>query len=70
MLGISWGGFNSIQMALRKPPALKAILAVAATEELFKEDVHYIDGIFHVDEFELTMDLDQGRPGSAGFQPG
>ena len=38
MLGISWGGFNSIQMALRKPPALKAILAVAATEELFKED--------------------------------
>ena len=46
MLGISWGGFNSIQMALRKPPALKAILAVAATEELFKEDVHYMDGIF------------------------
>ena len=67
MLGISWGGFNSIQMALRKPPALKAILAVAATEELFKEDVHYIDGVFHVDEFELTMDLDQGRPGAPDF---
>jgi predicted acyl esterase len=67
MLGISWGGFNSIQMALRKPPALKAILAVAATEELFKEDVHYIDGVFHVDEFELTMDLDQGRPGAPEF---
>jgi uncharacterized protein len=68
MLGISWGGFNSIQMALRKPPALKAILAVAATEELFKEDVHYVDGIFHVDEFELTMDLDQGRPGAPDFR--
>jgi predicted acyl esterase len=67
MLGISWGGFNSIQMALRKPPALKAILAVAATEQLFKEDVHYIDGVFHVDEFELTMDLDQGRPGAPDF---
>jgi uncharacterized protein len=67
MLGISWGGFNSIQMALRKPPALKAILAVAATELLFKEDVHYIDGVFHVDEFELTMDLDQGRPGAPDF---
>lgn len=67
MLGISWGGFNSIQMALRKPPALKAIIAVCATEELFKEDVHYIDGIFHVDEFELTMDLDQGRPGAPDF---
>jgi putative CocE/NonD family hydrolase len=67
MLGISWGGFNSIQMALRRPPALKAILAVAATEELFKEDVHYMDGVFHIDEFELTMDLDQGRPGAPQF---
>ena len=67
MLGISWGGFNSIQMALRKPPALKAILAVAATDELYKEDVHYMDGVFHVDEFELTMDLDQGRPGAPDF---
>jgi uncharacterized protein len=68
MLGISWGGFNSIQMALRKPPALKAILAVAATDELFKEDVHYMDGVFHVDEFELTMDLDQGRSGAPDFK--
>jgi len=67
MLGISWGGFNAIQIALRKPPALKAILAAAATEELFKEDVHYMDGIFHVDEFELTMDLDQGRTGAPDF---
>src|SRR6202046_5496144 len=67
MLGISWGGFNSIQMALRKPPALKAILAVAATEELFTEDVHDIDGVFHFDEFELTMDLDQGRTGAPDF---
>ena len=67
MLGISWGGFSAIQIALRKPPALKAILAVAATEELFTEDVHYIDGVFHVDEFELTMDLDQGRSGAPDF---
>ncbi len=67
MFGISWGGFNSIQMALRRPPALKAILAVDATEELFMEDVHSIDGVFHFDEFELTMDLDQGRTGAPGF---
>jgi len=67
MLGISWGGFNSIQMALRKPPALKAILATEATEELFMEDVHDIDGVFHFDEFELTMDLDQGRSGAPDF---
>ncbi len=28
MFGISWGGFNSIQMARLNPPALKAIIAV------------------------------------------
>ena len=67
MLGISWGGFNSIQMAMRNPPALKAILAVAATERLYKEDVHYIDGIVHLDEFELTMDLGQGRSGAPDY---
>jgi uncharacterized protein len=58
MFGISWGGFNSIQMAMRRPPALKAILAVDATEELFHDDIHYIDGMMHIDEFELGMDLD------------
>ncbi|HUN72087.1 MAG TPA: CocE/NonD family hydrolase [Steroidobacteraceae bacterium] len=67
MLGISWGGFNSIQLAMRHPPALKAILAVAATEKLFTEDVHYIDGVLHVDEFELTMDLGQGRSGAPDY---
>ncbi len=67
MLGISWGGFNAIQMAMRRPPALKAILAVAATEALFTEDVHYMDGIMHVDEFEVSMDLDQGRSGAPQF---
>ena len=67
MLGISWGGFNSIQMAMRRPQALKAILAVAATEALFTEDVHYMDGIMHVDEFEVSMDLDQGRSGAPAF---
>jgi putative CocE/NonD family hydrolase len=67
MFGISWGGFNSIQMAMRRPPALKAILAIAATEALFKEDVHYMDGVMHADEFEVSMDLDQGRSGAPDF---
>ena len=42
MFGISWGGFNSIQMAVRKPPALKAFVALMATEDLYQEDVHYM----------------------------
>lgn len=57
MWGVSWGGFNSLQMAARQPPALKAILAMHATEDLFQDDIHYIDGLFHYDEYELSMDV-------------
>jgi len=67
MFGISWGGFNSIQMAMRRPPALKAILAVDATEALFHDDVHYIDGLMHLDEFELNMDLAPGMTGAPDY---
>jgi putative CocE/NonD family hydrolase len=56
MQGISWGGFNSIQMAMRHPPALKAIISVDSTDDLFHDDIHYIDGMMHADEFELGMD--------------
>jgi putative CocE/NonD family hydrolase len=60
MMGISWGGFNAIQLARLHPPALKAILTVCATEELFHDDIHYVDGMMHVDEFEPAMDLELG----------
>ena len=61
MMGISWSGFNSLQMAMRHAPELKAIIAVDATAELFHDDVHYIDGMAHVDEFELNMDMAPGH---------
>jgi predicted acyl esterase len=57
MFGISWGGFNSIQHAMRRPPELRAILAIEATDDLFQDDIHFIDGLMHVDEYELSMDL-------------
>ncbi len=28
MIGISWGGFNGLQMAARRPPALKALISL------------------------------------------
>ncbi|MGH9745144.1 MAG: CocE/NonD family hydrolase [Candidatus Acidiferrales bacterium] len=67
MMGISWGGFNAIQMARLHPPALKAIIAICATEELFHDDIHYIDGLMHVDEFEPAMDLELGLTRSPDF---
>jgi predicted acyl esterase len=67
MFGISWGGFTAMQMAMRHPPALKAILAAHATAELFHDDVHYIDGIAHIDEFELNMDMAEGWAGAPEY---
>ncbi|HEY6767862.1 MAG TPA: CocE/NonD family hydrolase [Candidatus Sulfotelmatobacter sp.] len=52
---------------MRHPPALKAILAVDATAELFHDDVHYVDGMAHIDEFELNMDMAEGWTGAPAY---
>ena len=44
MTGISWGGFNALQVAARKPPALKAIMTLCSTDDRYADDVHYIGG--------------------------
>jgi putative CocE/NonD family hydrolase len=67
MFGISWGGFNSIHMAMRNPPALKAIIAIDATDDLYQDDVHFIDGIMHLDSWEMSQDLDNARPGAPDY---
>ena len=67
MMGISWSGFNALQMAMLHPPELKAILAVDATAELFHDDIHFIDGMTHIDEFELNMDMAPGMTGAPDY---
>ena len=67
MFGISWGGFNSIHIAMRNPPALKAIIAICATDDLYQDDVHFMDGIIHVDSWEMAQDLDNARPGAPDY---
>ena len=67
MFGISWGGFNSIQLAARNPPALKAVIPVDATEDLYQDDVHYMDGIMHVDSWEMSQDLYNAMPGAPDY---
>ena len=44
MFGISWGGFNALQLAGRAPEALKAIVTVCSTDDRYDNDVHYIGG--------------------------
>src|SRR5262245_46910888 len=44
MFGISWGGFNSLQIAARRPPELKAIITCCSTDDRYADDVHYMGG--------------------------
>ena len=44
MIGISWGGFNGLQVAARKPPALKAVITLCSTDDRYADDIHYKGG--------------------------
>jgi hypothetical protein len=45
MMGISWSGFNSLQVAARRPPALRAIITTCSTDDRYDNDVHYYGGV-------------------------
>jgi hypothetical protein len=44
MWGISWGGFNALQVAARRPPELRAIVTLCSTDDRYADDVHYRGG--------------------------
>ena len=45
MMGISWGGFNALQVAAKQPPALKAIITLCSTDDRYADDIHYKGGL-------------------------
>lgn len=45
MMGISWGGFNGLQIAALAPPALKAVASLCSTVDRYADDIHYKGGI-------------------------
>jgi len=44
MIGISWGGFNGLQIAALQPPQLQAVVSVCSTDDRYADDVHYMGG--------------------------
>jgi len=44
MMGISWGGFNGLQVAALAPPALKAVITCCSADDRYAGDVHYMGG--------------------------
>ncbi len=49
MIGISWGGFNGLQVAARRPPQLKAIVTLCSTDDRYADDIHAMGGCQLVD---------------------
>ena len=45
MMGISWGGFNGLQVAAKQPPALKAVITLCSTDDRYADDIHYKGGL-------------------------
>ena len=57
MFGISWGGFNALQIAARQPPALKAIMAACATDDLYADNMHYMGGCLLADNLSESTTM-------------
>lgn len=65
MFGISWGGFNGLQIAAKRPEALKAIVTVCSTDDRYADDVHYYGGALlgiDMSSWAGTMFAFQTRP--------
>ncbi len=50
IVGISWGGFNGLQLAALRPPALKAVVTICSTDDRYADDIHYMGGTLLSDQ--------------------
>jgi putative CocE/NonD family hydrolase len=57
MVGISWGGFNGLQVAALRPPALKAIVTVCSTDDRYADDVHFMGGCLLIDNLAWASQM-------------
>ena len=64
MFGKSWGGFNSLQVAARRPPALGAIITVCSTDDRYADDIHTMGGcqLLENPSWAFTMFGHNARP--------
>jgi putative CocE/NonD family hydrolase len=64
MMGKSWGAYNSLQVAARRPAALKAVIAVMGTDDRFAECIHFSGGCLLNDNFwwGCIMQIFNARP--------
>ena len=51
MIGISWGGFNGLQVAALRPKQLQAVISVCSTDDRYADDIHFMGGAMLLDKF-------------------
>ncbi len=57
MFGLSWGGFNGLQIAALNPPALKAVITVCSSDDRYADDVHYMGGCLLTDNLSWASTM-------------
>ncbi|MEM9782404.1 MAG: CocE/NonD family hydrolase [Pseudomonadota bacterium] len=57
MQGISWGGFNALQVAALGPPALAAIITACSTDDRYADDIHYMGGCQLTDNLSWASNM-------------
>ncbi len=50
MIGISWGGFNGLQVAARQPESLRAVITLCSTDDRYADDIHFMGGCVLTDK--------------------
>lgn len=57
IMGISWGGFNVLQVAARRPKGLGAVVTVCSTDDRYYDDVHYMGGCLLTDNLSWASTM-------------
>ena len=71
MWGISYGGFTAIQVAALRPPHLRAIVPVMATDDRYLDDVHYRGGcvtLSELSQYAVSQVAMNAMPPDASFR--
>ncbi|WP_136248063.1 CocE/NonD family hydrolase [Halomonas borealis] len=61
MVGISWGGFNGLQIAALRPPQLKAVITLCSTDDRYADDIHHMGGCLLGDNLSWASTMFDGN---------
>ena len=61
MIGISWGGFNGLQIAALRPSQLKAVITLCFTDDRYADDIHHMGGCLLGDNLSWASTMFDGN---------